>query len=35
VTYGIVTDHAGMIEVESAVQQGSTFTVWLPLEETT
>jgi two-component system, NtrC family, sensor kinase len=34
VTYGIVTDHAGMIEVESAVRQGSTFTVWLPLEET-
>jgi signal transduction histidine kinase len=33
VTYGIVTDHAGMIEVESAVQQGATFTVWLPLEE--
>jgi signal transduction histidine kinase len=34
VTYGIVTDHAGMIEVESIVKQGSTFTVWLPLEET-
>ena len=33
VTYGIVTDHAGMIEVESAVQKGSTFVVWLPLEE--
>jgi signal transduction histidine kinase len=33
VTYGIVTDHAGMIEVESEVQAGSTFTVWLPLEE--
>ena len=33
VTYGIVTDHAGMIEVESTVNLGSTFTVWLPLEE--
>jgi signal transduction histidine kinase len=32
VTYGIVTDHAGMIEVESQVQNGSAFTVWLPLE---
>jgi two-component system NtrC family sensor kinase len=32
VTYGIVTDHSGMIEVESTVQAGSTFAVWLPLE---
>ncbi len=33
VTYGIVTDHGGMIEVESQVNVGSAFTVWLPLEE--
>jgi len=32
VTYGIVTDHAGMIEVESQLKNGSAFTVWLPLE---
>jgi signal transduction histidine kinase len=33
VTYGIVTDHAGMIEVESKLKSGSTFIVWLPLDE--
>jgi signal transduction histidine kinase len=33
VTYGIVTDHAGMIEVESKTGSGSTFVVWLPLDE--
>lgn len=32
VTYGIVTDHGGMIEFESQVNVGSTFVVWLPLD---
>jgi signal transduction histidine kinase len=30
ITYGIVADHAGEIEVESEVGQGTCFTVWLP-----
>jgi signal transduction histidine kinase len=33
VTYGIVTDHGGRIEVESRIGLGTTFVVWLPLEE--
>ncbi|MBC7878427.1 MAG: GAF domain-containing protein [Anaerolineales bacterium] len=31
VTYGIVTDHAGIIEVTSEPNLGSTFAVWLPI----
>jgi signal transduction histidine kinase len=30
VTYGIVSDHGGDIEVESVVGKGTIFTVWLP-----
>lgn len=33
VTYGIITDHGGMIEVESQLRVGSVFVVWLPLDE--
>lgn len=33
VSYGIVVDHGGMIDVESKVGEGSVFTVWLPVEE--
>ncbi len=32
VSYGIVVDHGGEIEVESKVGEGSSFTVWLPVE---
>jgi signal transduction histidine kinase len=30
ITYGIVSDHAGEIDVESEVGKGTCFTVWLP-----
>lgn len=31
VTYGIVTDHGGLIEVASHPGAGAIFSVWLPL----
>jgi signal transduction histidine kinase len=32
VSYGIVTDHGGFIDVESREGRGSVFSVWLPVE---
>jgi two-component system NtrC family sensor kinase len=33
VSYGIIERHGGTIRVQSEVGKGSTFTIWLPLEE--
>jgi two-component system NtrC family sensor kinase len=33
VSYGIVERHGGSIHVQSVVGKGSTFTIWLPLED--
>lgn len=33
VSYGIITDHQGFIDVDSAPDQGACFSVWLPLED--
>jgi len=32
ISYGIITDHGGRIDVESEVGRGSVFRVWLPLK---
>ncbi len=33
VSYGIIERHGGIIQVHSEVNRGSTFTIWVPLEE--
>jgi signal transduction histidine kinase len=33
VSYGIIMEHGGFIEVESVPDEGSCFTVWLPVDE--
>jgi len=33
VSYGIITDHEGFIDVDSTPDEGACFTVWLPIEE--
>ena len=32
VSYGIITDHGGTIDVESTLGEGSIFTIWLPIQ---
>ena len=33
VSYGIITDHDGFIDVQSEPNEGACFTLWLPIEE--